>query len=196
METQVAQRRAPLSHRIDGGASVGGPSSYPSQRRCLARACIDYVLQSGPSGQVGRAWLGERLFSEHARLEIPEAHSLRTGNETLRLDSMSSEEVSERLRLSRESLERFGHWSSNQFRGSFKVIYVAEGGDPSQRREAVFDFVQSSVNDDAAEPLLLCGDIDTTILRRLRPFRPIVLNDISDDSGFSLEELVSLRSPV
>ena len=94
---------------------------------------IDYVLQSGPSGQVGRAWLGERLFSEHARLEIPEAHSLRTGNETLRLDSMSSEEVSERLRLSRESLERFGHWSSNQFRGSFKVIYVAEGGDPSRR---------------------------------------------------------------
>ena len=58
--------------------------------------------------------------------------------------------------------------------------------------EAVFDFVQSSVNDDAAEPLLLCGDIDTTILRRLRPFRPIVLNDISDDSGFSLEELTFL----
>ena len=96
METQVAQRRAPLSHRIDGG--IGRRSlGYPSQRRCLARVRIDYVLQSGPSGQVGRAWLGERLFSEHARLEIPEAHSLRTGNETLRLDSMSSEEVSERL---------------------------------------------------------------------------------------------------
>ena len=69
------------------------------------------------------------------------------------------------------------------------MLYTAEGGDGAQRREAILDFIQSNVADENSEPLLLCGDIDTNILRRLRPFRPIILSDISDDSGFSLEEL-------
>ena len=96
-------------------APTVGPSGFPSQRRTLARACIDYILQSGPAGRVGRPWVGERLWAEQAVLEKSGSLVDTRSAQTACLDSLSPEEVQSSLALSDATLRRFHSWASKYF---------------------------------------------------------------------------------
>ena len=173
-------------------APTVGPSGFPSQRRTLARACIDYILQSGPAGRVGRPWVGERLWAEQAVLERSGPLVDTRPAQTSCLDSLSPEEVQSNLALSDATLRRFHSWASKCFPDDFKVLYVAEGGNQIERRKGVLAFVREIVEEAEIGSLILCGHVDEDIFRRLRPFQPVLLQDVGEDSGFLLEELTYL----
>ena len=112
MENQAAQVSAPFSHTDGLIPPSAGPLGFPSQRRTLARACIDYILQSGPAGRVGRPWTGERLWAKQAVLEASESLGDARPVQPLCLDSLSPDEVKNSLALSDASLQRFASWAS------------------------------------------------------------------------------------
>ena len=178
----------------DKAQSEAGGQVRPSQRRNLARACIEYVrgaLTGGPV-EVSSAWQGERLFEQHANFDdgIGVRAPIRDSN--LNLDGFTAAQVRRVLALDPYSLNRFKNWSDHVLERSFVAIYVAEGGDAAQRRQAVLEFIQTGVGLDLNEALVLCGNVDPDIARRLRAFNVILLSDIAADSGFTLEELTFL----
>ena len=73
-----------------------------------------------------------------------------------------------------------------------EVLYVAEGGNQTERRKSVLEFVREIVEETGTDSFVLCGHVDEDIFRRLRPFQPILLHDVVEDSGFLLEELTYL----
>ena len=140
-----------------------GPPSFPSQRRTLARACIDYILQSGPAGLVGRPWVGERLWAEQAVLKSPGPLSIHGRHRLRASTSLSPEDVQSSLALSDVTLRRFHSWASKCFPDDFKVLYVAEGGNQIERRKGVLEFVREIVEEAEIGLLILCGHVDEDI---------------------------------
>ena len=53
----------------------------------------------------------------------------------------------------------------------------------AQRRQAVLEFIQTGVGVDLNEALVLCGNVDPDIARRLRAFNVILLSDVAADSA-------------
>ena len=138
------------------------------------------------------AWQGERPFEQHANFDdgIGVRAPIRDSN--LNLDGFTAAQVRRVLALDPYSLNRFKNWSDHVLERSFVAIYVAEGGDAAQRRQAVLEFIQTGVGLDLNEALAFCGNVDPDIARRLRAFNVILLSDIAADSGFTLEELTFL----
>ena len=171
-----------------------GGQVRPSQRRNLARACIEYVrgALTGDPIAVSSAWQGERLFEQHANFDDGIGLRAPIRDCELNLDGFTAAQVRRVLALDPHSLSRFKVWSDHVLERGFVAIYVAEGGDAAQRRQAVLEFIQTGVGVDLNEALVLCGNVDPDIARRLRAFNVILLSDVAADSGFTIEELTYL----
>ena len=127
--TNVCQVSAMTPSGGDKAQSEAGGQVRPSQRRNLARACIEYVrgaLTGGPV-EVSSAWQGERLFEQHANFDdgIGVRAPIRDSN--LNLDGFTAAQVRRVLALDPYSLNRFKNWSDHVLERSFVAIYVAEG---------------------------------------------------------------------
>lgn len=201
MEAHVRQSTSSETLSVPNRSGQELPTGRPSQRRSLARACLDYVHGRGVSEghAIPRAWRGERLFQKQATLndeELGDTSGADTGPSALTLDGVDGQFLRHSLKLRTESLSRFHTWAREHLPKHFRVLYVSEGGTPSERRQATLKAIQEMTqgHSDTQEGFVLCGSIDDEVYKRLRPFGPIPLMHIAEDSGFTLEELTYLTA--
>ena len=166
----------------------------PSQRRNLARACIDFVQSMTRSERqmIGAGWQGERLFEKQAKLGILDDVSTPVSSLEPSLQGIEPAQVQEHLKLSQRSLDRFSEWAQQILPDGFSTLYVAEGGTVDERRNHFLNVVQQGIDISMPKRLVVCGAVDPQLARRLRAFNPVFLDQLETDVCFSAAELTYL----